>query len=78
MAILAFSLHPQDFGKQTGVNIASLTASGLRDTILGQEIVAPSEQRQQTAALERSIEAQSQIPAVQTQTTIVHGDMIHD
>ncbi len=30
-----------DFGKRNGVNIASLTASEIRDIILGQEIAAP-------------------------------------
>src|ERR1700710_2544401 len=32
----------QDFGKRNSVNIASLTASEIRDIILGQEIAAPS------------------------------------
>lgn len=69
-------MYPQDFGKRNSVNIASLTASEIRDIILGQEIAAPSEQRQQMAALEKSTEAQSQVTAVQTQTTNVHGDII--
>ena len=58
------------------MNIASLTASEIRDIILGQEIAAPSVQRQQMAELEKSSEAQSQVTAVQTQTTNVHGDAI--
>ena len=66
----------QDFGKRNSVNIASLTASEIRDIILGQEIAAPSVQRQQMAELEKSSEAQSQVTAVQTQTTNVHGDAI--
>jgi len=66
----------QDFGKRNSVNIASLTVSEIRDIILGQEIAAPSVQRQQMAELEKSTEAQSQITAVQTQTTNVHGDTI--
>ncbi|KAF8194228.1 NUC071 domain-containing protein [Pholiota molesta] len=65
-----------DFGKRNSVNIASLTVSEVRDIILGQEIAAPSVQRQQMAELEKSTEAQSQITAVQTQTTNVHGDTI--
>ena len=69
-------MYPQDFGKRNSVNIASLTASEIRDIILGQEIAAPSEQRQQMAALEKSTEAQSQVTAIQTQTTNVHGDTI--
>ena len=56
----------QDFGKRNSVNIASLTASEIRDIILGQEIAAPSVQRQQIAELEKSNEAQAQVTAVQT------------
>jgi pre-mRNA-processing factor 8 len=55
-----------DFGKRNSVNIASLTASEIRDIILGQEIAAPSVQRQQMAELEKSSEAQGQVTAVQT------------
>ncbi|KAH8824952.1 NUC071 domain-containing protein [Flagelloscypha sp. PMI_526] len=66
----------QDFGKRNSVNIASLTASEIRDIILGQEIAAPSEQRQQMAELEKSAAAQSQVTAVHTQTTNIHGDAI--
>ncbi|KAF8596751.1 pre-mRNA-processing-splicing factor [Ceratobasidium sp. AG-I] len=65
-----------DFGKRNSVNIASLTASEIRDIILGQEIAAPSIQRQQMAELEKSTEAQSQVTAVQTQTTNIHGDTL--
>jgi pre-mRNA-processing factor 8 len=65
-----------DFGKRNSVNIASLTSSEIRDIILGQEIVAPSVQRQQMAELEKSNEAQAQVTAVQTQTTNIHGDAI--
>ena len=63
---LILTLLPQDFGKRNSVNIASLTVSEVRDIILGQEIAAPSVQRQQMAELEKSTEAQSQITAVQT------------
>ena len=56
----------QDFGKRNSVNIASLTVSEVRDIILGQEIAAPSVQRQQMAELEKSTEAQGQVTAVQT------------
>lgn len=65
-----------DFGKRNSVNIASLTASEIRDIILGQEIAAPSIQRQQMAELEKSTEAQAQVTAVQTQTTNIHGDTL--
>ena len=60
----------QDFGKRNSVNIASLTVSEVRDIILGQEIAAPSVQRQQMAELEKSTEAQGQITAVQTLASI--------
>ena len=56
----------QDFGKRNSVNIASLTQSEIRDIILGQEIAAPSVQRQQMAELEKSTAAQSQVTALQT------------
>ncbi|KAG8808991.1 pre-mRNA-splicing factor 8 [Serendipita sp. 401] len=65
-----------DFGKRNSVNIASLTQSEIRDIILGQEIAAPSVQRQQMAELEKSTAAQSQVTALQTLTTNVHGDQI--
>lgn len=55
-----------DFGKRNSVNIASLTVSEIRDIILGQEIAAPSVQRQQMAELEKSSEAQAQVTAIQT------------
>ncbi|KAG1838259.1 PRP8 domain IV core-domain-containing protein [Suillus subluteus] len=62
--------------KRDSVNIASLTASEIRVIILGQEIAAPSIQRQQMAELEKSNEAQGQVTAVQIQTLNVHGDTI--
>lgn len=61
-----FNRSVQDFGKRNSVNIASLTVSEVRDIILGQEIAAPSVQRQQMAELEKSSEAQAQVTAVQT------------
>ncbi|QRV81330.1 pre-mRNA-processing-splicing factor 8 [Ceratobasidium sp. AG-Ba] len=65
-----------DFGKRDSVNIASLTSSEIRDIILGQEIAAPSIQRQQMVELEKLTEAQSQVTAIQMQTTNVHGDTL--
>jgi pre-mRNA-processing factor 8 len=58
-----------DFGKRNSVNVASLTASEIRDVILGMEISAPSIQRQQMAEIEKSTEAQAQVTALQTKTT---------
>ncbi|KAJ9092119.1 Pre-mRNA-processing-splicing factor 8 [Naganishia friedmannii] len=65
-----------DFGKRNSVNVASLTASEVRDIILGMEIAAPSIQRQQMAEIEKATEAQAQVTAIQTKTTNVHGDEI--
>ena len=45
---------------------SSLTADEIRDIILGQEIVAPSVQRQQMVELEKSTDAQGQVTAIQT------------
>jgi len=63
-----------DFGKRNSVNVASLTASEIRDVILGMEISAPSAQRQQMAEIEKSTEASAQVTALQTKTTNIHGD----
>ncbi|WVN88199.1 pre-mRNA-processing-splicing factor 8 [Cryptococcus depauperatus CBS 7841] len=65
-----------DFGKRNSVNVASLTASEIRDIILGMEIAAPSVQRQQMAEIEKSAEAAAQVTALQTKTTNIHGDEI--
>ncbi|GFZ44084.1 Complexed with cdc5 protein 6 [Saitozyma sp. JCM 24511] len=66
-----------DFGKRNSVNVASLTASEIRDVILGMEISAPSVQRQQMAEIEKSTaEANEQVTALQTMTTNVHGDLV--
>merc|ERR1719198_1786568 len=59
-----------DYGKKNNVNVASLTQSEVRDIILGMEIAPPSLQRQQIAEVEK----QSQLTAVTTKTTNVHGE----
>ena len=51
------------------MNVALLTASEIRDIILGQEIAAPSVQHQQMAELEKRTEAAVQVTAVQAMTT---------
>lgn len=72
-----FLIFPeQDFGKRNSVNIASLTASEIRDIILGQEIAAPSQQRQEMAELEKSSEAQGQVTAVQTLVSTLDNGFI--
>ena len=58
------------------VNVASLTQSGIRDIILGMEISAPSQQRQQIAEIEKQTKEQSQLTATQTRTVNKHGDEI--
>lgn len=63
-----------DYGKRNNVNVASLTQSEVRDIILGMEITPPSLQRQQIAEVEKQAREQSQLTAVTTKTTNVHGD----
>ena len=58
------------------VNVASLTQSEIRDIILGMEISAPSQQRQQIAEIEKQTKEQSQITATTTRTVNKHGDEI--
>jgi pre-mRNA-processing factor 8 len=53
-----------------------LTASEIRDIILGMEISAPSAQRQQMAEIDKSNEAVAAPTAVTTKTTNIHGDEI--
>ncbi|KAG5176712.1 NUC071 domain-containing protein [Tribonema minus] len=65
-----------DYGKKNNVNVASLTQSEVRDIILGMEIAPPSLQRQQIAEIEKQAREQSQLTAVTTRTTNVHGDEI--
>jgi pre-mRNA-processing factor 8 len=65
-----------DYGKKNNVNITSLTASEIRDVILGMEIAAPSIQRQQIAEIEKQQSDQAQLNAVTTKTQNVHGDEI--
>lgn len=58
------------------MNVASLTQSEIRDIILGMEISAPSQQRQQIAEIEKQTKEQSQITATTTRTVNKHGDEI--
>ncbi|KAK9390855.1 NUC071 domain-containing protein [Lipomyces mesembrius] len=66
-----------DYGKKNNVNVASLTQHEIRDLILGQEIKAPSQRRQEIAEIEAQQEEQSQLTAVKTKTQNVHGDEIY-
>ena len=65
-----------DYGKKNNVNTSSLTASEVRDIILGMEISAPSMQRQQAAEIEKQQQEQQQLTAVTTKTQNVHGEEI--
>lgn len=69
-----------DYGKKNNVNVASLTQSEIRDVILGMDIAPPSLQRQQIADIEKQAKdaaaSASQVTAITTKTTNVHGDEI--
>jgi pre-mRNA-processing factor 8 len=65
-----------DYGKKSNVNVSSLTQSEVRDIILGMEISAPSQQRQQIADIEKSTKEMSQITSTTTRTVNKHGDEI--
>jgi pre-mRNA-processing factor 8 len=63
-----------DYGKKNNVNVDSLTQTEIRDIILGMEIAPPSQQRAQIAEIEKQAREASQLTAVTTKTTDVHGD----
>lgn len=65
-----------DYGKKNNVNVASLTQSEIRDIILGAEITPPSQQRQEIAEIEKQNKDDTQLTAVTTRTTNVHGDEV--
>ncbi|ODQ65863.1 PROCN-domain-containing protein [Nadsonia fulvescens var. elongata DSM 6958] len=65
-----------DYCKRNNVNVASLTQTEIRDIILGQEIKAPSQRRQEIAEIEQQKEEQSQLTALKTKTQTVHGDEV--
>ncbi|KAL8117354.1 pre-mRNA-processing-splicing factor 8A [Apium graveolens] len=65
-----------DYAKKNNVNTSALTQSEIRDIILGAEITPPSQQRQQIAEIEKQAKEASQLTAVTTKTTNVHGDSL--
>ena len=73
--LLSHFIHLVDF-LPSSVNVASLTQSEIRDIILGMEISAPSQQRQQIAEIEKQTKEQSQLTATTTRTVNKHGDEI--
>jgi pre-mRNA-processing factor 8 len=65
-----------DYGKKNNVAVESLTQSEVRDIILGAEISAPSQQRQQIAEIEKAARAATTITETTTKSTNVAGDEI--
>ncbi|KAL8155657.1 hypothetical protein AgCh_000888 [Apium graveolens] len=65
-----------DYAKKNNVNTSALTQSEIRDIILGAEITPPSQQRQQIAEIQKQAKEASQLIAVSTKTTNVHGDQL--
>ncbi|KAI6218988.1 Pre-mRNA-processing-splicing factor 8A like [Aphelenchoides fujianensis] len=59
-----------DYGKKNNVNVSSLTQSEVRDIILGMEISAPSQQRQQFADIAKQTKEQTQVAATMTRTQL--------
>lgn len=70
------SVYNNFFVGSFSVNVASLTQSEIRDIILGMEISAPSQQRQQIAEIEKQTKEQNQVTATTTRTVNKHGDEI--
>ena len=68
----------EDYGEKNHVSVESLTQSEIRDIILGQDIAAPSQQREEIARIESQAkdQADSKLTAITTKTTNRHGDEI--
>lgn len=62
-----------DYGTKNNVSTSALTQSEIRD-IIGAEITPPSQQRQEIAEIEKQAREASQLTALTTRTTNVHGD----
>ncbi|CAI9103862.1 OLC1v1002436C1 [Oldenlandia corymbosa var. corymbosa] len=62
---------------KNNVSTSALTQSEIRDIILGAEITPPSQQRQQIAEMEKQVKKSTQLTAVTTKTTDVHGNEIN-
>jgi len=65
-----------DYGKKNNVAVESLTATEIRDIILGMEIAAPSQQRQQIAEIEKQAKVATSVTETTTKGSNVHGDEI--
>ncbi|KAL6140083.1 hypothetical protein ACLB2K_058384 [Fragaria x ananassa] len=64
-----------DYGTKNNVSTSALTQSEIRD-IIGAEITPPSQQRQEIAEIEKQAREASQLTALTTRTTNVHGDEV--
>ncbi|CAN3368761.1 pre-mRNA-splicing factor 8 [Diutina catenulata] len=67
-----------DYTKKYGITVSQLTQSEVRDLILGQEIRAPSDNRELAANLEEGKEekANAAVTATKSFTTNLHGEKI--
>ncbi|CAN6636566.1 pre-mRNA-splicing factor 8 [Trichomonascus vanleenenianus] len=63
-----------DYGKKNNVEVAALTQHEIRDLILGQEIKAPSQRRQEMAEIDQQQQEPDQLLALKTKTQNIHGD----
>lgn len=65
-----------DYAKKHNININSLTQSEIRDLILGQDIKAPSTQRQEIAQVEEQRTEESANTGMKVKTRNAHGEEI--
>ena len=66
----------EDYGAKNNVSVAALTDSEIRDIILGMEISAPSQQRQEMAEIEKSAREQSHMTATTVKSVNKHGEEV--
>ncbi|KAH3674624.1 hypothetical protein WICMUC_003170 [Wickerhamomyces mucosus] len=65
-----------DYGKKHNINVNSLTQSEIRDLILGQDIKAPSAQRQEIAKVEEQRSEEAANTGMKVKTRNAHGEEI--
>jgi len=65
-----------DFAQKNNVNVAALTQNEIRDIILGAEITAPSQTREQMAEIEKQGGADAQVTATTTKSVDAYGNEI--
>ena len=66
----------EDYGNKNNVSTDALTASEIRDIILGMQIAAPSQQRQEMAEIEKNARETSQATATTVKGVDKHGEEI--